>query len=220
MFLVAQPLAWFDCNPCRPRQTGEMSRLQCVCRMVTSFVPPIFKVKHSLAIKLRKAVSCVLKHSMLIKIIQGRNAIGFFLAEQAGRFVNNHRIPVPRFSAQAKLCVLGIALAIGLPGCFGPSKVELMKQFDARIGQNKDRLITELGLPMRDCTSLQFGEACEWVQTGGRGGRRGGRLFLEGPLEGTFPGDRLTYFIDSKGIVCQWRFEGADNGIQQSTSQC
>jgi len=91
-----------------------------------------------------------------------------------------------------------------------------MKQFDARIGQNKDRLITELGLPLRDCTSLQFGEACEWVQTG----RHGGRLFLEGPLEGTFPGDRLTYFIDSKGIVCQWRFEGAHNGIQQSTSQC
>jgi hypothetical protein len=194
--------------------------------MVISFVlPKIFQGKHSLAIKPRKAVSCVMKHSMLIKIIQGRNTIGFFLAEQAGRFVTNHRIPVPRFFTQVKLCVLGIALAIGLPGCFGPSKVELMKQFDARIGQHKDRLIMELGLPLRDCTSLQFGEACEWVQTGGRGvrgvrGVRGGRLYLEGPLEGTYPGDRLTYFIDSKGIVCQWRFDGAHHGAQHSASQC
>ena len=103
-----------------------------------------------------------------------------------------------------------------------------MKQFDARVGQDKDRLIMELGLPMRDCTPLQFGEACEWVQRGVRGGgvgRRGlgggvGRLPLEGPLEGTYPGDRLTYFLDSSGVICQWRFEGAQHGTQHSASQC
>jgi hypothetical protein len=151
---------------------------------------------------------------MLIQIIQGRNPMGFFLDEQARRYANNHSIWVARLP----LCVLGVALAIGLIGCFGPSKVALMKQFDARIGQNKDRLIMELGLPLRDCTPLQLGEACEWQQTRGRG--VGGRLYLEGPMEGTFPGDRLTYFLDSRGVACQWRFEGAQNGIQQSASQC
>jgi len=156
-----------------------------------------------------------MKQSMLIQIIQGRNAIGFFLDGQAGRYANNHS----RWVARLPLCVLGVALAIGFPGC-GPSKVALMNQFDARIGQNKDRLITELGLPLRDCTPLQFGEACEWTQTGGRLVGRVGRVYLEGPMEGTFPGDRLTYFFDSRGIVCQWRFEGAQNGIQQSASQC
>ena len=150
-----------------------------------------------------------MKQSML-KIIQGRNAIGFFLDEQARRYANNHSIRVPRLP----LCVLGVALAIGLHGCVGPGKVALMKQFDARIGQNKDRLITELGLPLRDCTPLQFGEACEWTQ-------RGRLPYLEGALEGTFPGDRLTYFLDSRGIVCQWRFEGkAHSGTQHSASQC
>jgi hypothetical protein len=170
--------------------------------------PIIFKDKHSLAIKLRRALSCVMKQSMLIQIIQGRNPIGFFLDEQARRYANNHS----RWVARLPLCVLGVALAIGLPGC-GPSKVALMKQFDARIGQNKDRLITELGLPTRDCTPLQFGEACEWEQIGSP-------PFLEGPLEGTFPGDSLTYFLDSKRIVCQWRFQGAHNGTQHSASQC
>jgi hypothetical protein len=180
--------------------------------------PIIFKGKHSLAKKLRKSLSYVMMQSMLIKIIQGRNARGFFLDGQAGRYANNQSIRVPRFP----LCVLGVALAMGLYGCLGPSKVALMKQFDARIGQNKDRLIVELGLPMRDCTPLQFGEACEWVQIGVRGGGRGrvGRLPLEGPLEGTYPGDRLTYFLDSSGVICQWRFQGAHNGTQHSTSQC
>ena len=162
--------------------------------------------------------------SMLIKIIQGRNARGFFLDEQAGGYANNQSIRVPRFP----LCVLGVALAMGLYGCLGPSKVALIKQFDSRVGQHKDRLIMELGLPMRDCTPLQFGEACEWVQRGVRGGgvgRRGlgggvGRLPLEGPLEGTYPGDRLTYFLDSSGVICQWRFEGAQHGTQHSASQC
>jgi hypothetical protein len=161
-----------------------------------------------------------MKQSMLIQILQGRNAIGFFLDGQARKYANNHSIRVPRLL----LCVLGVALAIGLHGCLGPSKVALMKQFDARIGQNKDRLIMELGLPRRDCTPLQFGEACEWVQIGVRG-RRGlgggvGRLPLEGPLEGTYPGDRLTYFLDSSGVICQWRFEGAQHGTQHSASQC
>jgi hypothetical protein len=179
--------------------------------------PIIFKGKHSLAKKLRKSLSYVMMQSMLlIKIIQGRNVRGFFLDEQAGGYANNQSIRVPRFP----LCVLGVALAIGLFGCLGPSKVALMKQFDARIGQNKDRLIMELGLPLRDCTPLQLGEACEWQQTRGRGRGGGGRLYLEGPMEGTFPGDRLTYFLDSRGIVCQWRFEGAQNGIQQSANQC
>jgi hypothetical protein len=173
------------------------------------------KGKYSLAIKLRRALSCVMKQSMLIQIIQGRNAIGFFLDEQARRYANNHSIRVPRLP----LCVLGVALAIGLTGC-GPSKVALTKQFDARIGQNKDRLIMEIGLPLRDCTPLQLGEACEWQQTGGRGRGGRGRLYLEGPMEGTFPGDRLTYFLDSRGIVCQWRFEGTHNGTQHSASQC
>ena len=146
---------------------------------------------------------------MLIKIIQGRNARGFFLDGQAGRYANNQSIRVPRFP----LCVLGVALAIGLYGCLGPSKVALMKQFDATIGDHKDRLITELGLPSRDCTPLQLGEACEWRQ-------RGGPPFLEGPLEGTFPGDTLTYFLDSRGVVWQWRFHGEHSGTQHSASRC
>lgn len=123
--------------------------------------------------------------------------------------MNNHRISVTRFS----LWVIGIALAIGVSGCIGPSKVEFMKQFDARIGQNKDQIITELGLPIRECTPLEFGEACEWEQIDGP-------PFLEGPLAETFPGDALTYFLNSKRIVCQWRFQGRHNGTQQSKSQC
>jgi hypothetical protein len=172
--------------------------------------PILFKGKHSLAKKLRKSLSYVMMQSMLlIKIIQGRNVRGFFLDEQAGGYANNQSIRVPRFP----LCVLGVALAIGLYGCLGPSKVALMKQFDARVGQDKDRLIMELGLPMRDCTPLQFGEACEWTQK-----RR--LPHLEGPLEGTYPGDKLTYFLDSSGVICQWRFEGAQHGTQHSASQC
>ena len=154
-----------------------------------------------------------MKYSMLIQIIHGRKAIGYFLAEQAGKLLTNQRIPVPPFSAHAKLCALGIVLAIGLYGCLGPSKAALMKQFDATIGDHKDRLITELGLPSRDCTPLQLGEACEWRQ-------RGGPPFLEGPLEGTFPGDTLTYFLDSRGVVCQWRFHGEHSGTQHSASRC
>ena len=134
----------------------------------------------------------------------------YSLDEQAGRYANNQSIRVSRFP----LWVLGIALAFGLHGCFGPGKAALMKQFDARIGQNKNRLITELGLPLKDCTPLQLGEACEWTQ-------RGRLPYLEGPLEGTFPGDSLTYFLDSKQIVCQWRFQGkAHSGTQHSASQC
>jgi len=136
--------------------------------------------------------------------------MSYSLDEQAERYANNQSIRVPRFP----LWVLGIALAFGLHGCFGPGKVALMKQFDARIGQNKNRLITELGLPLKDCTPLQFGEACEWIQ-------RGRLPYLEGPLKGTFPGDSLTYFLDSKQIVCQWRFQGkAHSGTQHSASQC
>lgn len=150
---------------------------------------------------------------MLIQIKHGRNAIGFFLAEQAGMFVNNHRIPVPHFSAQAKLGVLGIALAIGLYGCLGPSKVALIKQFDATIGSQKDQIIRELGLPSRECMPLEPGEACEWRQ-------RGGPPFLEGPLEETFPGDTLTLFLDSRGKVCQWRFQGEHTGAQHSVGRC
>lgn len=127
--------------------------------------------------------------------------------------MNNHRIPVPPFSAQAKLCVLGIALAIGLYGCLNPSKVALMKQFDATIGGQKDQIIRELGLPSRDCTPLELGEACEWTQ-------RGGPPFLEGPLAETFPGDTLTFFLDSNQIVCQWRFQGVHSGAQHSASRC
>ena len=146
---------------------------------------------------------------MLLKIIQGRNAIGSFLDEQAGRQAHNHSIQVSRIS----LWVLGVALAIGLSGCFGPGKIALKTQFDAKIGKNKDQLIKELGLPIQDCTPLQSGEACQWQQIGAP-------PFLEGPLEGTFPGDNLTYFLDSKGIVCQWRFHGARDGTQHSASQC
>lgn len=153
-----------------------------------------------------------MQYSMFIQIIPRRNDIKFFLAEHAGRFVKQSRRPVTSFSAQAKLFLLGIGLAIGLYGC-GPSKGALMKQFDAAIGGHKDRLITELGLPSRDCTPLQHGEACEWRQ-------KGRPPFHEGPLEGTFPGDTLTYFFDSKQIVCQWRFQGNHSGAQHSASRC
>ncbi len=88
-----------------------------------------------------------------------------------------------------------------------------MKQFNAKIGQHKDQLITEMGLPARECTALNFGEACQWEQINGP-------PFLEGPLAETFPGDSLTYFLNSKQIVCQWRFQGRHNGIQHSASQC
>ena len=128
---------------------------------------------------------------------------------QADRFKNNHRASAHYIA----MWIFGIALVIGMQGCLGPSKSTLMQQFDARIGQHKDRLITELGLPARECTPLQFGEACQWNQIGRP-------PFLEGPLEGTFPGDSLTYFISSDGVVCQWRFLGAHNGTQHSTSQC
>lgn len=127
--------------------------------------------------------------------------------------MSHHRMLVPCFSTQAKLCVLGIALAIGLSGCLGPNKIVLTQQFDMPIGHHKDRLISELGLPTNYCTPLQSGEACEWVQTGGP-------PYLEGPLEGTFPGDTLTYFLDSKRIVCQWRFMGAYSGTQHSVHRC
>lgn len=107
-----------------------------------------------------------------------------------------------------------IALVIGLLGCLGPSKAEIKKQFDAPIGHHKDRLITELGLPSRECTKLHLGEACEWEQVGGP-------PYLEGPLKDTFPGDKLTYFINSGGIICQWRFLGRFfDEIQHSTSRC
>ena len=176
-------------------------------------LPILFRVKHGLAITLRRAVSCVMKLSMLIQIRQSKNPIGFFLAEQAGIFANNHRILGPVFSSQVKLCVLGLALTIGLAGCLGPSKAALMKQFDATIGNHKDQLITELGLPTRDCTPLQLGEACEWRQ-------KGSPPFFEGPLEGTFRGDTITVFLDSRGIVCQWRFQGKYAGTQHSASRC
>ncbi len=146
---------------------------------------------------------------MLKKPVQRKNATGLFFDIRSGRFQNNPMLRLPRFS----IIGLGVALAIGLHGCVGLNKNSLMKQFDARIGQNKDRLITELGLPTRDCTPVQFGEACQWSQIGGP-------PFLEGPLEGTFPGDSLTYFLNSEGIVCQWRFLGAHNGTMHSTRKC
>ena len=150
-----------------------------------------------------------MKQSTFIRIIQGGNTIETFRDEQAEKDKNKHKISDSCLS----LCILGIVLAIGLSGCLGPSKDALKQQFDATIGQDKDRLITELGLPRSECTPLKFGEACEWVQVGGP-------PFLEGPLEGTFPGDSLTYFLDSRRIVCQWRFLGRNSGTQHSASQC
>jgi hypothetical protein len=147
--------------------------------------------------------------SILTHMTQLRNTLEFFLGEQTERSMNTQRIRLPRIP----LYLLGIALAIALTGCVGPSKVALIQQFDARIGQHKDLLILELGLPTRNCTPLKFGEACEWTQIGGP-------PFLEGPLKETFPGDALTYFLNSKRIVCQWRFQGRRNGTQQSKSQC
>lgn len=149
---------------------------------------------------------------MLLQFIHGRNARGFFLGDPE-RYAKNRSIPVPLLSAQAKLYFLVIGLAMGLQGCLGLSTVELTRQFDTPIGHDKDHLITELGLPTRDCTPLKSGEACEWQQIGPP-------HYLRGPLDGTFPGDTLTYFLDSRRIVCQWRFLGAGSGTQHSASRC
>ena len=150
-----------------------------------------------------------MKQSILSQFTQGINTMRFFLDEQTRRNANYNKLLLSRIL----LCILGIAFTIGLHGCLGPSKIALQKQFDARIGHHKDRVIAELGLPARDCTPLKFGEACQWEQLPGP-------PFLEGPLEGTFPGDSLTYFLNSKRIICQWRFQGAQNGTQHSESQC
>ncbi len=150
-----------------------------------------------------------MKPTLLVRLTQGRNAIKFFLNKQAESNTSNNRIARPRFS----LAILGVTLVIGLYGCIGPSKLAFMKQFDAKIGQHKDQLITEMGLPARQCTALNFGEACQWEQINGP-------PFLAGPLEGTFPGDSLTYFLDTNQIVCQWRFQGRHDGTQQSANQC
>ena len=159
---------------------------------------------------MRKESLYIMKPTLLVRLTQGRNAIRIFLNKQAARNTSNNRIAIHRFS----LAILGVTLVIGLYGCIGPSKVAFMKQFDAKIGQHKDKLITEMGLPARGgCTPLDFGEACQWEQINGP-------PFLEGPLEGTFPGDSLTYFLDSKRMVCQWRFQGRHNGTQHSASQC
>ena len=127
--------------------------------------------------------------------------------------MDKHRASVPLCSDLVKLYLLGLAFALVLSGCFGPSKETLAIQFNATIGSHKDRLIKELGIPPSDCTPLQQGEACEWIQ-------KARPPFFEGPLEGTFPGDTLTYFLDSKGVICQWRFQGAYYDLQHSESQC
>ncbi len=158
---------------------------------------------------MRKESPCVMKPTLRVTLTQRNNAIKIFLGQLTDRNTSNNPKKGPPFS----LAVLGISLFMGLSGCIGPSKVAFMKQFDAKIGQHKDRLITEMGLPARDCTALNFGEACQWEQINGP-------PFLDGPLEGTFPGDSLTYFLDSKQIVCQWRFQGRHNGTQHSANQC
>ena len=114
---------------------------------------------------------------------------------------------------QTRLSVIILCLAAW--GCAEVGLNRFKHRFDSMIGQHKDSLVRDMGVP-HECIPLRSGEACQWIQRGGTD---------TGPISGAEGigmiknDEALNLYFDKKQVACEWRYDGF-YGVQRSRDKC
>ena len=102
-----------------------------------------------------------------------------------------------------------------LTGCAELELNKFKNRFDSMIGQPKDNLVLDMGVP-EECISFRSGEACQWIQ---RGGTDSGPISGEEGLGMIQNTEAINFFFDERQLACEWRYDGF-YGVQRSRDRC
>lgn len=108
-----------------------------------------------------------------------------------------------------------VILSLVFWSCAGVGVNKFKNRFDSMVGQHKDDLVQDMGVP-EECIPFRSGEACQWIQ---RGGTDSGPISGEegiGMIKNT---ETINLFFTGKQVACEWRYDGF-YGVQRSQDRC